>query len=725
MCRGADSAAGLWACPRGGVGLHQSSDAPSKMNRSARFPLSPLRRLAAASWPLAILILQNLVVFQNHYFRNFSFPWDFLEGYYAVTAFWTTVASRGMYPAWVPFYAMGMPFDLMLQSGLHYPPLWIFPILHIAYSLHAAVVFQCLHVLFGAIGMFMLLRLVLSDRALGISCALLGAFAFQFFGGFYSNAEHPDIVRAFALAPWLLYALTPRRGETSRLSWRFLFIPGLIILLATGAYPGNIVSGLLVANLYLVFQLLALRSPGTGWMHTLRFGAAILLLEALGAGLAAVHLGPGWFYRDHLMRASQLGLLERFSLGVEHLPALFLDNALVPGEISMTSTFVTLPILILLTFMPVRLLRDHWPMAAAAAFSALMAAGDRTFVGVLLPRLISVLGISRFPSSDYRIFVAIGLIYFAALAAQALLDRGLSWRAFLIRTAVVFSWFALAIQAAYGFPAAGPVVKVTAIGLATLACLAALHASKSPPFRSSLRVILALFVLVALDALRVLPEMTTWQSSSDRRLRLFDVSTSVHETRPPRIEKTTNDYSWEGYITGRFTLNDFVTPNMLNTVPLVLHEPVYKRYMLAAWTPLLLEGIAPEGLASQNVQIVPEGMASEFRAAQSTASVHVRQLRYALNDITYQVSLARPALMIENEMYFPGWSAQLTSSSGATTIQAVSVNGVFRAWQLPAGDYTMLARFEFPHLRLFAGVSLLSLLLWLVLLCRRFRILRR
>ncbi len=34
----------------------------------------------------------------------------------------------------------------------------------------------------------------------------LGAFVFQFFGGFYSNAEHVDIIRAFALTPWLLYS---------------------------------------------------------------------------------------------------------------------------------------------------------------------------------------------------------------------------------------------------------------------------------------------------------------------------------------------------------------------------------------------------------------------------------------------------------------------------------------------------------------------------------------
>ena len=38
-------------------------------------------------WPVAILIVQNLVIFYKHYFYDFGFPWDFFQGYYATTAF--------------------------------------------------------------------------------------------------------------------------------------------------------------------------------------------------------------------------------------------------------------------------------------------------------------------------------------------------------------------------------------------------------------------------------------------------------------------------------------------------------------------------------------------------------------------------------------------------------------------------------------------------------------
>ena len=117
--------------------------------------------------------------------------------------------SRGSLAEWMPFQSMGYPFRLHLQSGLWYPPLWVFPLLKIPYTLPAAVALQALHVLVGALGMYALLRTALRTRRE----ALLGAFVFQLFGGFYSNAEHVDIVRAFAFTPVVarLPRAAPRR----------------------------------------------------------------------------------------------------------------------------------------------------------------------------------------------------------------------------------------------------------------------------------------------------------------------------------------------------------------------------------------------------------------------------------------------------------------------------------------------------------------------------------
>jgi hypothetical protein len=65
---------------------------------------------------------------------------------------------NGVLPQWIPFQFMGYPLPMNLQSGLYYPPFWIFPAIGAGYSLHRAVVLQCLHVGAGALGAYALLR---------------------------------------------------------------------------------------------------------------------------------------------------------------------------------------------------------------------------------------------------------------------------------------------------------------------------------------------------------------------------------------------------------------------------------------------------------------------------------------------------------------------------------------------------------------------------------------
>ncbi len=37
---------------------------------------------------IVILFIQNLLIFQNHYFHRAGFPWDFDKAYFAMPAFW-------------------------------------------------------------------------------------------------------------------------------------------------------------------------------------------------------------------------------------------------------------------------------------------------------------------------------------------------------------------------------------------------------------------------------------------------------------------------------------------------------------------------------------------------------------------------------------------------------------------------------------------------------------
>jgi hypothetical protein len=183
------------------------------------------------------------------------------------------------------------------------------------------------------------------------------------------------------------------------------------------------------------------------------------------------------------------------------------------------------------------------------------------------------------------------------------------------------------------------------------------------------------------------------------------------ETRPARQEREVYWlYAWEGYITGSFMMGD-KTPCLLQRCQVAETTPAYKAYMLMPWTPLLIGDRT--GVVEENGAVrAPLEYFEEIVSGDGLGSV--RQAGYWSNEIDYQVSLSQPVLMVENEIYYTGWQATLTYPDGRTQqIQAVESNGVFRGWELPAGQYQMRAFFRFPHLETYAGVSLLGVLIWL------------
>jgi hypothetical protein len=151
---------------------------------------------------------------------------------------------------------------------------------------------------------------------------------------------------------------------------------------------------------------------------------------------------------------------------------------------------------------------------------------------------------------------------------------------------------------------------------------------------------------------------------------------------------------------------------ILTARAIVQANPSYEQYMLMGWSPLLFEpALARDG--AQEVAL-PEGRLADALSSQICGQVgSVEQTRYGVNEITYRVSLGEPKLMVENEIYFPGWRADLLSADGGVQLEALAVNDVFRAWALPAGDYEMRAHFRFPNAVAYRAVSLSAFVAWL------------
>lgn len=684
---------------------------------------------------IAILAAQNLVIFYNHYLHDYGFPWDFPQGYFGIVVYWTSLVSKGYFPTWIPFAQMGYPMEFLFQSGMHYPPFWLFPLLKIQYDLYAAVIFQTVHVFLGAVGMFLFLRLTIKSA----SYALVGAIAFQFFGGFYSNSEHADIVRAFALVPWFFFAAYI--SDDLKIHVRHLILPALVLLMATGGYPGNLMSTILILGIYVLAQWLSLLLSGANHMKLLSIASAYILLAAIGVGLSFFHLGPGLFYQDYLYRTEQT--LTYMGLGPEFLPGLFLNNNVFDSEISMTSTYITLPMLLLAAF-PTRKAILQWrPMILVGLVALVMVAGPKSGFWYLLTKILPPLKLSRFPASDYKIFVAVVLIFFGVLGLKALLERELTWKEFIIRLGFATFWIVQMLYTVFyaqslvsGWRNIPQLIETLRIlGITVLVLGAIFYWPRGWHAYINLN-ILVLITLLAVDAYRVLPNMITWQAENisqfyeqkkwpleeGGRLMAPKWLMAWPSQRPERfVKENKHEYAWEGYITGRYILNDKV-PYVLQAPHEVAEQPVYLDYMIRPWTPLFFDPLSD----SQNGLDIPvRSFKSRLAGFQPKSFDLVSPIEYGINTVTYAVNLDRPTTMVENEIYFPGWTALLYKEDEMVEIVAFPTNGIFRSWQLPAGQYKMVASFEFPNIWVFRIVSIGFFLLYLVVIIIYFWFTRR
>src|SRR5262245_1238120 len=413
----------------------------------------------------AFLALQNLAIFAFHYAGIYGFPWDFNGTYYGVPAYWTSAVARGVLPRWIPFSAGGYPFALNLQSGFFYTPFWIFPALGIPYTLRAAVALQCLHVLAGAIGMYLLARLVLEDGRI----ALVAAAAYQFFGGFYSNAEHADIVRAFALLPWLLWALTRRPEDGARLPARAWSLPFAIFLLATGGYPLALPAAVLIGSAYGLSEVLSNPAGPRTAARIASLCAAYSGLALLGAAMAFVHLAPSWFHREELARWHEHASLPLTGIGIRQLPGLVFRSSAVPGEVSMTSTYVSLLLLAAFAMLRWKDAKRHASFLVLLGAGAMMAAGAESPLYRVVARAVPLFGISRFPAADYRAFAAIALIVLGAAALDRSARDGISrgrWAAGAAIALAAFAWCAVQTGGPSGILGFPPAALLLALSLA-------------------------------------------------------------------------------------------------------------------------------------------------------------------------------------------------------------------------------------------------------------------
>lgn len=628
--------------------------------------------------------------------------------------YWIEALRVGVSPDWVPFQAMGYPLYMNAQSGYYYPGFWLFVLLDNSYSYASAMVFQGLHILLGAVGAGMVVR------AAGArwSTSLLAAVAYQAFGGFYGNASHPDIVRAHALVPWVMLPVLARWNWRPALQIAVLLLPFWVYCLWTGAYAGAAVAVVTTAGvLTLVRMAIAPRSER-------RIGAYVLLGLAVGTALSAVFLLPLALDRDEVARVSA-----GHSFAVDYLTwrdlmglVLRVTTPWFGHDVTMRSSSLALPVVAL------AIMRLCCRRPTEAMFSLLLVVWALAMAsGILLEplaRLVTPLAYSRFPISDYRSLIALGLVLLATQAWECLPTESCGRRyaaggLALVTCAgtTVLAWFQVYVADANTMGA--PVLMVVFATLTVSLLFVWLWSGQGPANMSDGKAVkrgpsllwVLLVLLVVLDWFRVhgnvgylfgppatsVAQLQLGQSLPDARARLRAALVGPSGCRPAREFIPQADYlrtPWRGYYTGDYLSHDYAGPMQFTRHSQVLSNPSLLAFGLLPW-----RAVDPGPAANP---------ADLLSAVPSTSITCVYQ---GTVETRLQVDLLRPTRIVENEIFWPGWTAQVAG----VTLQAVSVHGM-RAWDLPQGRYELVGRFDPPHRRASFAVAFVGLMAWLLLL---------
>lgn len=655
-----------------------------------------LSRLFSRDIPiLIILILVNIYTFFDHYMGSATFPWDFLGGYHAHTYGWYSDGSFFDPPSWFPWGDSGFPAYWAVQAGGWYLPLEIIDAFDFVYTIQVATRLQVLHVLFASIGMYYLLKLLGYDKII----SLIGAVAFHYTATFYSNQQHPDIIRGASLIPWMMivvYQLIVCKKPI------YIAILSLIIFqFLVGSYPGVIVSVFYTITVYSIMLILFQERH-----QALRILVSLSIAATAGALMGLLKWAP-------LMLSGDLTAVSEKSIPVAYfteqlLPTLALPYRyeFLPFDITMRSLWIPVAFVVGIGFtlrlgtnavIAVALVVLSWALGGALA-------GSGYFPGD---------GISRFPLSDWRPVFHIGLIIGAAEGWSALRSNRLSCKQFTLGIATI-SIITISI-AVYSKISSFPVLDIVVfIGVVTAALLAStvLYFRKYAFITMTSVLFVTLFHGLGFHRFEGAPWIVPFSVEAAEALygvpyTLWDGdrSTVWENSRPGRYvigekleevdnNKLSNLYNKCWYV-GEYCLMGYNNRRNSQTQKLVhnaLFDSVYREEFFKFMSSPSQTIILPDGRSFDEYLRSNEITRQEYF---SVPGAEVEIVSFSSDSLVYLINAPVAVQFVENEVWDRGWAAELVASADGTQemLKPSRTGQGVRVWQIPPGNWRMELRF--------------------------------
>lgn len=665
------------------------------------------RVLREGAFVAALLLVLEALVFSDYFLGTQTPPFDFLSAYNFEAYAWWHEGGLLNPPQWMPALWGGYPALTNVQNASYYLPIGL-ATLFAPYTLHTAAVVSALHAAFGAVGAYLLLR---SWRTAPFA-ALLAAAAWFFAPGFFAQASHLDIMRAYAWAPWILLICSvhwPWRR------WWGLPVAALLLSQAVlGSYPGVLVAVGYVGILWVGGQVLLMRRRPTAFLIPLAIAAACAI------GVATLRYLPALATRgtDEFINA------DLSTFGVADLGTVLFPYDL--GQFGSLMLFHSLfvPAAVIAGLAAVRL-RDRLTilLAAVVLVCVLMGLPFWPWSGSLdqLPGL----QLSRFRWSDFKVLALLGTVAIGARALGHLLTGpapARRWRIAAIAAASVVGALMLAtlgvVGIEEGFAPLPSIAQWVLLALSVGLVIVALVRSGTP-VRWAFRPIVGGALILATVASgiisvwatpgfwrgdRVASETSAFGTTIDDLIAHADDGPRLR--RPARAPVPSPDQPQDTLLTGYSSAYYTRVPSFYGYVNLrgdswfyAVRESVDQSQIPAEldarvfWTAegMLFGGAGPSPSAAS-----VRACAQAAACGDGVASVPLSW--NGAGTFAYTVAAARDTQMRANEAYYPGWTVTACAVTTGVCIHPAARQGYLGevAFRLPKGVWTVVLDYRLP-----------------------------
>jgi hypothetical protein len=371
--------------------------------------LNSLTQRVKSEFPyLLVIVLAVFYVFRGYFIGNTAPPWDFYGDYYTQAFSWWDLGSFFHPTTYLPYLISGYPSHLGLQVSSYYIPVGIVAEFF-GYTLENASRLQGFTIMFGIVGIYVLARLQTFRRPTSVLIAL----TYLFSAGFFSNASHIDIVRAWAFFPWLLIALKPVEKIKS---WQIILFSILWFQFFVGAYPGNIASFFYAFLAWIIINLYTKRKKikSSILLYSITIGIGILL--SMPKFLPFLITGSGPKIQNQVV--VDLGIISTifFPYGGTGQSG----DVILPNDLTQR-TFYIIPLAVILAFFAKK---SNINTIIGITFICLgIILGIDTAIFPHWQENLPLLNISRFRTIDFKPILVLGLAFLAGVGYERISDK--------------------------------------------------------------------------------------------------------------------------------------------------------------------------------------------------------------------------------------------------------------------------------------------------------------